>query len=94
MQAAGIYLPLHIETQTFEMQSHAMSIRYSRVQESSFGDLFKHIGGQAEERGSRQSEEIADITEIFSATPQLDGGQAGLMVEAMVRKRLLRLVEN
>ena len=86
LQAAGVYLPLQIETQTFEMQSHAMSIRYSRVHESSFGDLFNDIGYQALEAGKGKSIEVEDTTDNLSATPQSAGGQAGFMVEAMVIK--------
>lgn len=35
-----MYLPRHMETQTFEMQSHAMSIRFSQGHASAFGKLF------------------------------------------------------
>ena len=90
LQAAGVYLPLQIETQTFEMQSHAMSIRYSRVNESAFGALFGDIGNQIEDSGNKQSE-IEDVTNPSPDTPQSADGQAGFMVTAMVSQHLLAL---
>lgn len=40
LQESGVYLPQQLETKTFEMRSHAMSIRFTRTYESAFGDLF------------------------------------------------------
>ena len=63
-----------------------MSIRYSRVHESSFGELFNDIGFQAKEAGQEQITEMEDGTQTLPATPQSAGDQAGFMVEAMVDK--------
>lgn len=43
-EGAGMYLPKFLETQTFEMQSHAHSINFSRANQS-FGGLFGDIEG-------------------------------------------------
>lgn len=40
LQAAGIYLPAQMETKTFDMQSHALSIRFLSSRNSALGSIF------------------------------------------------------
>ena len=67
VQAAGVYLPRHMETQTFEMQSHAMSIRFSRGHESAFGDIFASgttsVRAANEDRPSATTQYLTDQTQ-------------------------------
>lgn len=40
MQAAGVFLPFELETRTFEMQSHAFSIRFLNSRDTALGCIF------------------------------------------------------
>ena len=89
LQAAGVFLPQHMETQTFEMRSHAMSIRYSSTHESTFGDLFmggSNRSGLLTDGSIIDAEDFTDPT-LTSVMPAAN--QTHHLLEASVRLRTL-----
>ena len=64
LQACGMYLPWNLETRTFEMQSHAMSIR-STSSPFAFGCQFGDLSQFRKKRPALELEEVGTGLEVL-----------------------------
>jgi hypothetical protein len=70
VQAAGVFLPRNMDSKVFEMQSHALSVRFASTQGTAFGDLFRGEGagvGEGPSSGSGAVSQAQTIPPILSA---------------------------
>lgn len=73
-QEAGLFTPKQLETRTFEMQSHALSIRFFSSRDSALGCIFTDNGAAKTTAEPLQALEPAK-TDLCSAAEKTSGGR-------------------
>ena len=69
LQAAGLFTPKQLETRTFEMQSHALSIRFFSSRDSALGCIFNDNGLAIGREAGNRDRDVASA----SHRPEIEG---------------------